>query len=117
MVETWLTEAIFDCEIDIVNYKFIRRDRINEFKSKGGGIVIYFRQDLPVVDLTTDYSSNIDHLWVRVLLQNCKPISVGIFYKPPDSNEDQVRFLKESISKYKTVNTIIMGDFNYGDIN
>ena len=53
----------------------------------------------------------------KVLEQYCKPISVGIFYRPPDSNEDQVKFLLENISKNKTVNTIVIGDINYGDIN
>ena len=60
---------------------------------------------------------NIDHIWVKVLIKYCKPISVGVFYRAPDSNEDQLKFLLDNISVNKTVSTIIIGDFNYGDIN
>jgi len=117
VVETWLTENHGDCEIDIANYNFIRRDRKNDLKTKGGGIIFYFRQDLSIVDITTTYNSNIDHLWIKVLLKHCRPILFGIFYRPPDCDEEQLNFLLEKMATCKTVNTIIIGDFNYGDIN
>ncbi len=117
VVETWLTEENFDCEISIINYNFIRRDRINELKTKGGGLVIYFRQDIPFVDITTNCNMNVEHIWTKVPFKDCKPITLGMFYRPPDSNEDQLKFLLENIAKHKTVNTILIGDFNYGDIN
>ena len=62
VVETWLTEDNFDSEIDIVNYNFIRKDRKNECKTKGGGIVIYFKQELSIVDVTSGCNPNIDHI-------------------------------------------------------
>jgi ribonuclease P/MRP protein subunit RPP40 len=117
VVETWLTEENFDGEISITNYNFIRKDRINEYKSKGGGLVIYFKQDIPFVNITTNCNMNVEHLWVKVPFKGCKPITLGMFYRPPDSNEEQLKFLLDNIATYKTVNTIIIGDFNYGDIN
>ena len=65
VVETWLTDDNFDCEINIVNYNFIRLDRKNELKAKGGGVVIYFKQELSVVETTSNYNSNIDHIWIK----------------------------------------------------
>jgi len=117
VVESWLNENHLECEIELSNYNYIRRDRVNELKSRGGGIVIYFRKELSVIDVTSEQDSNIDHIWIKVLFKHCKPISVGVFYRPPDSNEDHLKFLLENIAKNKSINTVIIGDFNYGDIN
>src|SRR2546425_9674615 len=68
IVETWLTEENFDSEIEIDDYNFIRKDRKSDTKSIGGGIIIYFKRDLSVIDLTNDYNSNIDHIWGKVII-------------------------------------------------
>ena len=117
IVETWLNEDQLDSELEIKDYKFLRKDRKNEFKSQGGGIIIYYKSELSMVDITVDFNSNIDHVWVKVYTSSSKPISMGFFYRPPDSTEEQEKFLIDMISKYKTRNTILIGDFNYGDIN
>jgi len=79
IVESWLTEDNFDSEIEIANYNFIRKDRNRVFKTMGGGIIIYFRQDISVVDITNDSNFNIDLIWVKVIIKNCKHMSLGIF--------------------------------------
>ena len=117
IVETWLTEKNYDSEISLRGYNFMRKDRENKFKAKGGGIVIYYREELSVADITSDYNSNIDHMWVKIIFKHCKPISVGVFYRPPDSNEEEFKFLLQNLSKNKTENTVIIGDFNYRDID
>ncbi len=50
-------------------------------------------------------------------MKNSKPILVGIFYRPPDSTEEQLTFLINNMLKNKTKSTILIGDFNYGDID
>ena len=50
-------------------------------------------------------------------MKSCKPISVGLFYSPPDSNDVQLNLLLNNISKHKSDNMIIISDFNYGKIN
>ena len=117
IVETWLNEDQLDSELEINDYKFLRKDRKNEFKSQGGGIIIYYKSELSMVDITSDYNLNIDHIWVKIYMSSSKPISMGCFYRPPDSTEEQEKFLIDMISKYKTRNAILIGDFNYGDIN
>lgn len=117
VVETWLNDSVFDSEINIENYHLVRKDRKNDLKSKGGGIIMYIKNEIPFVNATTDYCSNVDHLWLKILCKNCKPINIGIFYKPPDSNDEHTKFLIENMSKFKTANTILIGDFNYSDIN
>ena len=44
IVETWLNENNFDCEIGLRGYNILRKDRKNKYKIKGGGLVIYYRQ-------------------------------------------------------------------------
>src|SRR3989442_647926 len=117
IVETWLNEDQLDSELEIKDYNFLRKDRKNEFQSQGGGIIIYYKSELSMVDIISDYNLNIDHIWVKIYMSSSKPISMGYFYRPPDSTEEQEKFLIDMISKYKTRNTIVIGDFNYGDIN
>jgi len=117
VVETWLNDENFDCEINLSGYNILRKDRLNKFKTKGGGIVIYYRQELSVADVTAGYNPNIDHMWVKIISKHSRPITVGVFYRPPDSNEEEFKFLLQNISRYKTDNTVILGDFNYRDIN
>ena len=72
IVETWLTEENFDSEIEIDDYNFIRKDRKSDTKSIGGGIIIYFKWDISLIDLTNGYNSNIDHIWGKVIMKNSK---------------------------------------------
>jgi len=117
VVETWLNENIYDREVEIDDYCIIRKDRINDNKLVGGGIVIYVQKDISCLNVTEEYCSNIDHLWIKLIGKNCRQINLGIFYRPPDSNDEQMKFLLRNMSRFKTSNTILMGDFNYRDIN
>ena len=80
IVETWLNEDQLDSELEIKDYKFLRKDRKNEFKSQGGGIIIYYKSELSMVDITSDYNLNIDHIWVKIYMSSSKPISMGFFF-------------------------------------
>ena len=106
-----------DSELEIQDYSIIRKDRKNKLKSIGGGIMIYYKSELSLVDVTEEYNDNIEHIWAKIHMSNCKQISLGLFYRPPDSTEEQVQFLSEIMSKNKSKSTILIGDFNYGDIN
>ena len=50
-----------------------------DLKSKGGGILIYYKQELSIVDITSEYNGNIDYAWVKVMTENCNTVLVGIF--------------------------------------
>jgi hypothetical protein len=117
VVETWLKDDIQDSEIMIDGYSFIRIDRRNDQKVKGGGVLVYIKDELSFINITEKYCPNIDHIWVKVYDKSFSTVIVGVFYRPPDCSEDQLRFLLDVFSRYKTANTIVVGDFNYGDIN
>ena len=66
IVETWLSEEIFDSEIYLEKYNFIRIDRINNQKDRGGGVLVYIKENLSFVNCTDEYCFNIDCIWVKI---------------------------------------------------
>jgi len=79
VVETWLNDSIYQKEIELENYSCIRIDRKNIDKTKGGGILVYIRDNLIYNDLTDRYCPNIDYAWVKISENNGRNITVGIF--------------------------------------
>src|SRR3989442_5504981 len=114
IVETWLTDNIYDSEIIIENYNMIRIDRTHE---RGGGIIVYVKESLPFVNITEEFCPNIDHIWVTIKDKGTHMITFGVFYRPPDSNEDELKFLFRNIARCKSERTIVVGDFNFEDID
>ena len=117
IVESWLNEDIFDSEMVIEDYNFVRMDRKNEHKTRGGGVIIYISQQLTFINVTSEEIENIDYIWVKIKGVNVKTVTLGVFYRPPDSDEEQLRNLIRVISKFKTSRTVLIGDFNFRDIN
>jgi len=117
IVESWLVEENNDLGFGVENYNFIRKDRRRDLKSMGGGIIIYYKKELSIVDTTREYNVNIDYVWFKVMIKGGRTMVIGVFYRPPDSNDDEEKFLLEKISMNKTKNTVLIGDFNYRDIN
>ena len=117
IIETWLTDSISDGEISISDYTFVRRDRKSDTKTKGGGVIVYIRDDLSFIDRTGDFYVNMDYLWIRSFDGKRSIINLGIFYRPPDSSETQLTHLLSEFKKYQGADTIILGDFNFPDIN
>ena len=42
---------------------------------------------------------------------------VGLAYRSPTASDEDIKSLFEQISHYSNYRTMVMGDFNYGDIN
>src|SRR3989442_10489049 len=93
VVESWMTSQNSDSEIYITDYNIIRKDRISGIKTKGGGLILFYRQEIPVIELTSRVNTNIECMWVKIHFKSCRPIIIGVFYRPPDSNEEQYKFL------------------------
>lgn len=114
LLETWLTDEISDVEIEIRGYRTYRRDR----NSKGGGIVVYVREDLPLVRRSHLKSPCVEGLWLEVNLPKARGFLVGVFYRPPDSSpyhdmEFMAKFvgmLDLAVEQEREV--IVTGDFN-----
>ena len=117
VVESWLTEDISDSELDIENFDFIRFDRKNDLKIKGGGVIIYIEKNLSFINVTTEVIKNIDYGWLKIKGSEIEMVVIEVFYRPPDCDEEQLKNLIRVLSKFKTTRTVLIGDFNFRDIN
>ena len=122
--ETWLGSQTEDRLTSMPYYNFIRLDREtkrpNGDVKQGGGLGIYYKQDLHV-DFTSLSHLNrsncdIEMQWVIVIRPNTRNIILVNVYRPPDgcANEaykalnDTLMVIKE-LHKYEL---LILGDFN-----
>lgn len=112
--ETWAHKDITDSELDIPGYQLFRRDR----GSKGGGLVVYSRNDLSVIRRTDLEKSNVEGLWPEVCLPKSRSFLVGTFYRPPTSSNHSVKDLMPVLEDTLQAATatgkevIITGDLN-----
>jgi len=81
ITESWLKIRHPDNMFNIPGYNIFRRDHP---KRRGGGIVIYIRDDIKAFvcnELSTS-DTRIELLWIRFIFQN-RPIVFGALYHPP----------------------------------
>ena len=112
ITETWLNSAILDNELHIDNYNIIRKDRCD--KKKGGGVMLMIKQGIGVEEL--DSNENTESIWCKIenLSNN---ICLGLCYRPPNSSNEYNSLLCDEIKQFTSKNSVILGDFNYPDID
>ena len=116
LTETHLDDDIITADIPIPNseYSIYRRDR----NARGGGVCILATTKL-VHRVIGDLSHpNLEVLWLEISAHN-KIILLGVLYRPPDSNIDNVNsFIDnfndnlDAMSRVKCDAMVILGDFN-----
>ena len=88
-------------------YNTVRNDR----NRKGGSVPCYIRSNI-CYSRKTCLSDNLENTFIDLLFPNTKPISVGIFYKPPS----QTRFLEQIITEFESLalnnELYVLGEFN-----
>lgn len=119
ITETWLHEGIGDAEIAISGYKIFRKDRVKGAKVRGGGVMLYIKEDLTVLETTDSQDKSNESVWVRLMCSKnkSKEIEVGVCYRSPSASAEEKSSLWDSIKRHSRVNTVVIGDFNYGDID
>src|SRR5437899_3274408 len=117
IVESWLNEDIADSEINLKHFDMIRIDRNNESKQRGGGVLIFVNQSMKCLKIESERINNLEYAWIRIHGKGCDAVNIGVFYRPPDGDGEQVKNLIKKISKFKNSRTVLIGDFNFSDIN
>jgi exonuclease III len=111
LTETKLSNKIEDSEIYIDGYCVHRRDR----NRQGGGVAIYYRDDLNAVplDLASMQCAAVEFAAIKVS-SRLKTIIFACFYRPPSSKAEWIPKFNESIEYLQSLNLplCIMGDFN-----
>ena len=114
ITESKLDGSVLDEEINIDGYKLVRSD----WNRHGGGVACYIHSDISF-NVRGDFSSEIENIFLDILLPKTKPILIGILYRPPDQSKF-LDNLSTSISQTCTFNeqeVYILGDLNINLIN
>ena len=92
--ETWLHNYISDHEINLVNYTLYRSDR----GSRGGGVATYVSSDLIAELITPTVEPNyFECLFVKIIFNQNKYITVGNVYRPPSAPAESSNSLISTI--------------------
>lgn len=114
--ETWLNEYINDAEIELQGYKIFRKDRKSDIKTRGGGVMLYIKDNINVVlreDICDDRFP--EALFCSIESSGEKTL-LGICYRPPDSSIENDSGLYNLINRISIQNSILMGDFNFNEL-
>ena len=114
ITESKLDGSVLDGEINIDGYELVRSDR----NRHGGGVACYIRNDISF-SVRGDVSSEVENIFLDILLPKTKPILIGILYRPPDQSKF-LDNLSTSISQTCSFNeqeVYILGDLNINLIN
>ena len=112
ITETWANDSILDAELTIQGYHLFRCDRGTG--NRGGGVLLYVNSSLrPVEFVTKSYYG--EHTWCCI-----GDLIIGVCYRSTNAaivgqgnNSNLINVLSEVANKH----VLIMGDFNYPDID
>lgn len=115
--ETWLNDMIPAEIVNIQNYKFFYKNRIN----RGGGVGIYVRNEIDAKLVLSDFKSidGLEYLFLNVKIMKMQ-LLIGVIYRVPSNNiNESVKHLDDLLSfivpQYN--NIIFLGDINIDQQN
>ena len=119
ITETWAREGIFDAELKMEGYVMYRRDRESRGHTRGGGLLLYVRDDVGSHAVSFDGDGSFQEaLFVEVSGSSCSAI-VGICYRSPASSHDNdgllIKLMSDAVKSRSSL--LIMGDFNFPEID
>ncbi len=114
ITESWAHPDITDAEVELDGYTLFRKDRVGK---RGGGVLLYIANSFRAVQhkLLEDISFS-EALWCTVS-HGTKSTNIAVVYRTPGINLIEDLKLHNAINLFSQHNTIIMGDFNYANIN
>jgi len=119
ITESWTNNQTEQCLLIIPGYAPpIRQDRVDTSDGRGGGVLLYLREDLSYVEIhpSTQFTNSV---WISLSVRNNHHVTVGVVYRSPnsdtDNNENLVKLVDEMCSRGQQI--IVMGDFNYPNID
>ena len=109
ITESHLNTKDCNSELNIDDLKFIRRDRAGR---KGGGCVLYYREDLRVIHRRDLNRSDIEPIWIEVKSPSNNAL-FSVVYRPPDQQDFFQNFSAVLEAAWlKSNNIFLLGDFN-----
>ena len=110
ITETHLDRKIYNRQLEIDNYKIIRRDR--DANTIGGGCLFYIANHICSTRLSSLESKDTEAIWLKILV-NSSGFIVGTVYRPPTDSLlfDRFQVILEKLW-IKHRNVVIIGDLN-----
>ena len=103
-----LDSSVSDQEVNISVYSILRSD-INRY---GRGVVCYVRADL-CFNRRNVFLNSVENVFFDLLIPKIKPLSIGIFYRPPNVNTFLETFANDlKLIHLKKSEVYFLGDFN-----
>jgi hypothetical protein len=117
ITESWAHDEIDDGELKMKGYNVFRRDRkFDKGKTRGGGVLLYVRDDLKAHEIENE-ESKCEALMVSIKILGVGNLIVGVCYRSPTAGREEFENLSRIIRKHTDEVAVIMGDFNSGGIN
>ena len=115
ITESWSHDGILEAELELAGYNLYREDRKGGMK--GGGVLLYVRSELRSVFFKSNSIG--EHVCCRLLSENNNDLVVGIAYRSDNLglNMDTNESARQLIRELQPHNFLLMGDFNYPDID
>src|SRR5207247_597867 len=79
ITESWLKEDVGNAKINIPGYNLYRKDRLLEDKMKGGGVLLYVRDNLKTVE--KEFRDSTESVWINIYLSEYSKMIVGVCYR------------------------------------
>ena len=110
--ETWLNDSVSSDEICINTFQCPeRKDRSDGY----GGVALYVKDSVHYRRRRDLETQGIECIWIETC-QRYKKLLIGLFYRPPSSDNIYIQSIENSMSLAVDSNIkeiLIMGDFNY----
>ena len=120
--ETFLASCVNDSEITIPGYVLFRKDRNLDYyngiysRETRGGVLAYIKGDLnPTVSELNCVSAEL--LWLNIYPSISSHMLLGVCYRPELAGQEYVETICDSFNQISASDCIIIGDFNFRDIN
>ena len=107
--ETKLDATVTDEEVAIDSYNLLRHDR----NRHGGGVACFVNNSIHF-NQRTDFSKDIENIFIDILLPKTTPILFGVVYRPP-SDSTFLELLTNNITNsnsFDAQEVYILGDIN-----
>ena len=117
ITESWLHDGIRDEEVSIKGYSMFRKDRNLTGKERGGGLLLFVKDEITAVENMDLGGKSGDSIWVRLSGTAGDDVLLGLCYRRPMSTKEEDEGMLQKIELASRSRAIIMGDFNYPDID
>jgi len=117
VTESWGTDDMVDAEFMIPGYNMFRADRGGGHR--GGGVLLLVNSAFNAVEVKLNNEFT-DQVWCKVTIRNGEDLLLGVCYRSPNpqfSDKDNNNALCKMIEEVHDKAVILMGDFNYPDID